>query len=319
MKRKRALTSALFISLLILAHVVLVLLYNNVIMTGSRLNRVDHQFHQLTEDLEYLILGDSHAQDGLNPGVLPNGFNFASSGENWVQTYYKLNHILKDTNTKFRTLVLPFDLHSFSSFRSGRFEDLYYWSQYIEFIELGEMTGERYKHLPEIIEGRYFPYFGQGRSFLRLFAGLGKKDTRPLIKGYIGFDEEGKIVPRTRSPEAKKRARRHFKGADPVSENLAVFFKRILKLCNDRGINVVLVKFPVTREYYSAVGELIQIDEVDKEVSRLVPPGSNTRILDFRRLFFDQQELLADVDHLNPKGAEILTKLAFEQFPKKAP
>ena len=116
--------------------------YTRIIMAHSICNRVDREFYRYDGRLEYLVMGDSHSQYGINPRVIGHAFNFSTAGENYVQTFFKLRFILDHTDKKIETILLPLDVHSFSSFRAGRLGlTYYYWVKYIDYIELGRRHG----------------------------------------------------------------------------------------------------------------------------------------------------------------------------------
>jgi len=116
-------------------------LYIFVVESHSYLFRTEAQFQEYKDDTNILIVGDSHPMSAVNPLYIEGSFNLTAQGENTFETYYRLKYYLEKENLDVQLVVLPFDLHTFSSYRVDRFRTSEYWRKYIEYIELG-----LYKH-----------------------------------------------------------------------------------------------------------------------------------------------------------------------------
>ncbi|PIN69399.1 hypothetical protein COV93_05700 [Candidatus Woesearchaeota archaeon CG11_big_fil_rev_8_21_14_0_20_43_8] len=73
-------------------------IYLKLVQEKKIIYRQDLTFHEYLNEnpdktIEFAFLGDSHARYGINPTYIPKSFNFASSGENYIKTYYKLGSV----------------------------------------------------------------------------------------------------------------------------------------------------------------------------------------------------------------------------------
>ena len=114
----------------------------------------------MSPPIKYLILGDSHSQRNFDTRILEGAFNFSSVGENFIQSYYKLATILESGEKQVENVIMPLDLHTFSSYRADKFRDSYYWVDYIDYVELGLAKDELSSFLLLYLKGRIFPIFG---------------------------------------------------------------------------------------------------------------------------------------------------------------
>ena len=89
-------------------------------LAASRTGFIDREFHTVEKEIEILAMGDSHVATGFDPRVFQHAFNFSLYGENYIYNYYKLKYILQ-SNPPIKVVILPVDLHSFSSWRADRF------------------------------------------------------------------------------------------------------------------------------------------------------------------------------------------------------
>lgn len=296
-----------FITGLISVHFVLVGLYTRIAMPRSRISRLDSQFLGLKGDLDYLFLGDSHCQDDINPNLLNNAFNFASAGENYLQTFYKVRCILRTREDRIGTVVLPLDLHSFSSFRLGRIENPPYWSRYIDFLDLGRDEGQQFKYFREFLEAELFPYLGRGKDCLRLLNTIAKTPL-PMKRGYIAFDGRRALRRKSSDGAAKRRASLHLEVEDLFAPLFIESFHMCVELCQKRGVRVVLVKYPVSSRYLEEAKRILlanghSVEEVEKKLVGIASEKHCVEIFDFRDLFLNRDGLFVDPDHLTARGA----------------
>ncbi|MBI4847226.1 MAG: DUF1574 family protein [Nitrospirae bacterium] len=265
--------------------------------------RIDRDFYRY--DNKILMLGDSHSMTGLNSEIIGDAFNFSSGGANYMKTYYKLKYILNDKPRRFKVLIIPFDLHSFASNRSDVLMDSYYWKKYVNYWELGLRKKNLPAYLTEYLRGNYFPYAGEfGNVYLYFKDGqqnVGKEKYRKVIKGYMIDDEN--YSKKDKMKLARTRTEEHFKGTKSVDEDLVFYFNKIVSLASGHGIKIILIKFPITDEYYSIASEMMQVDKYNAQINSLVEGKPDMFLWDYQNFFFDKDYLFSDSDHLNTAGA----------------
>ena len=304
---KRTLSAILFGLIFALLNWGLDRIYVHREMQDSRTGFIERQFSQCRGQIEILAIGDSHMATGFDPRFFSRAFNFALHGENYIYNYYKLKVILK-RNPRIRTILLPLDLHSFSSWRADQSLADFYWVRYANYLELGWFSREPLEYLRKYIRGRFFPYLGEFAALL----GVPGQDlvTRSAPRPEIiqGFVLKTGTYDQNREKKAVHSARLHFLGHKAYDELVARYFRKILELCAARGKTLVLIKFPVSEPYYRMAAKRVAEEEIYRRADEMIRPYRNVRVLDFQKLFFDRDRLLFDdPDHLNEVGARILT------------
>jgi len=281
-------------------------LYARIVMADSFLVRRDRQYRELERQLDFLFVGDSHVRRGVDPAVIPRSFNFGSASESAIQSYYKLRTILAGPGPArgCRVVAMPLDLHTFSSYRTNVIRHEFYWKRYVDFLELGRRKGEVVRHAAKLVRSHVASYWQEGEHVLawadRKFGGgegpgelrLGFVPTKSRFSEYE--DREGL---------ARARAAMHLEGHRAFDADLVHYFRRAVELCRSHGKTVVLVRYPVTREYLAAAA-LRRPDDLPDEV-RAVIEENGCVVLDHREDFAGRNYLFSDADHLNAEGARL--------------
>lgn len=78
---------------------------------------------------EIVFLGDSRSLLGLNSDLIAGSLNYASPAEGYVQTYYKLKHLLEN-KPNVKTVVLQYDWESLVR-EHREWDHLYFWRDLI--------------------------------------------------------------------------------------------------------------------------------------------------------------------------------------------
>jgi hypothetical protein len=256
----------------------------------------------IPEDTEILILGDSHGVFALDPVLIGKAFNFSNSGESYIHNYYKLKFALKRKHS-LKAVILPLDLHSFSDFRKNRIHFNLNWLRYLNYPELGWIKKQAWSYLIKYLNLRFFSFKGRYRQFgdALLNPGLTRKTNQEEEPGFVA--REGYFF-HNREEKARKRANRQLKDFNSFSPEMVFFFKSILKECQDRQLRVILLKLPITEDYYQQAGKLIDIHRLDARVQPLVRNFTHVCIFDFQKIYFKNEAgLFWDPQHLNKIGA----------------
>ena len=90
---------------------------------------------------------------------------------------------------------------------------------------------------------------------------------------------------------------------------IRIYFEKILHLCQDHGVRVVMVRMPMTKEFNIEEGKLVPEEKLFAEVQAITKNYPNfVRALDYHDLFEDHPEYFFDPDHLNIKGADLFSE-----------
>ncbi len=289
--------------------------YVDLILSNSLRFRMESQFQGAKKDARILGIGDSHIKYGIHTNYLEKSFITATTGENYIQTYFKLKTHLENSDLDVALLIMPIDLHSFSSYRTDRLGNLAYWEKYLNYIELGIYKHDLPRYLSFWLQGE-FAYFG-GVSETIEFMKLRSEDqpAAELVNGYIS--KVGNFEEYDRKEDlADLRVDFHLRGSDVLDPDLLAYFFRILELARDNNIQVVLVRFPVTAEYYSSAKVIPSIDRHYENLDSILALNgySFIPIFNYHDIFWGRYDLFSDPDHLNERGAIVFTKMLKEDL-----
>lgn len=264
------------------------------------------QFEAIEDQVSVAIIGDSHVRNAIDPQLMAGSYNFAFQGENVIQSYFKIRYYI-EKGWRPEVVVLPIDLHSFSSYRSDRVQDLAFWKRYINFWELGWEKGKPHTYLKLRIIGEV-AYLGELDEVINNLL-------HPEVPGDLmamGFvprygELSGKNQERLQRLAAG-RAVNHFEGYQMLDPDLLTYFLKLVGYLEDHGVVVVLVRYPVTEWYYDATGAYFSIEDYYSRIGEVLADNENQVIvLNYQDIYWGQEELFVDTDHLNAEGASQLT------------
>ncbi len=286
--------------LLLLGHMVLRFFFASLSANRNELVLKLNAFVKLEDSPQILILGDSHAERGLDMKQMPEMFSLAYYGENNVLNYYRLKYCI-ESGKKISYVVLPCDIVTFSKgFNAYRTNKFFYYSL-IPFSELKEFEQRPLYASFEYLKAKTVPY-AEWRYGLNIWSAAREQ------KGLGKFSD--------RSVEERKKNAAHFiqteMGCMGKRENLFYsipmkYLEKILALCKEHKIKPVFVKYPLTREVFDEVRNHIGEDCVVDRPSERLLKAQSIPIIDLERQFESSPELFFDCHHLNKAGQARLT------------
>jgi hypothetical protein len=315
MIRKSLLKFFIFFILLLTVNFFLDNLYKSTITAASIEGRKDNQFDNYNDTLKYLLLGDSHIQNAIDPRILKNSFNYSSANENYIQTYYKLKTIVKKKNKTPECIVLPIDISSFSGFRSDRFKYDAYWIRFMDYFEL-KKEKNNWDFISKWLSGSFFSYAGNYETIFRYIL-VSRNTLGELHFGYKARYE--KLSEKNDKFEfSERRAKLYLDSTNYFDRDLSLYFQNILSFCNSNNIEVILIRLPIDEHYYKIAGKLIPINKYYEKIDAIISEHKNICYkIDYHNLFFGKQEFLRNPDHVNFKGAPIVSQMLLEKLNKK--
>ncbi len=252
-------------------------------------------------EVRILGLGDSHTQMGLN---LPHPayFNYSICSDSIVIQYFKLKNLLPRASS-LQVLLLQADCHQFSRLMTT-----------FDYTPYADLTDEP-------VDATLGPYPSHGRKCWQLFS-LRDRIAPALYWNLFhvlfyppSLLGEDVVLPNgTKSPitrwtllppeervrQAQEQANRVFYHGDMVLEPFTEYYRKILRMARDRGIRVVLIRYPLPLEYARLLN-----DETGP-FYRGVQDEFSVPLLDYTHLFDSRQDLFSDTNHLNIHGANAL-------------
>lgn len=306
--------SFLFILIFTVSSEILNTLFISHIFQYNQSYQIERQFIKKKASINILIAGDSHARRAVYPRLMNGVFMIATPDENYITTYYRLLHIINHEQVDIQLVLLPFDLHSYSSYRSNQYVHVHYWKKYINFWELGLYKRDLLSHLFTRLKGE-FAYMN-GVDYVKKFVLIktGTIHPRTIIDGFIIFNGD---FSNNKDPiaSAKYIVHRQFNNAEIIDECIANYFIRTLDLLDSHNIDIVLVKYPITEQYFLEASKEIDIDIFYNTILKLIEDnGYYLPVLDYHDLFWNEMHYFQDAEHLNINGAEVFTPIIRDEL-----
>ncbi len=307
MTRKTIIRFLLFLTVMVAVNFILDRAFKAFSVHNAINKTMDRQFEEYQGTMKYLTLGNSH--NCINTYILDSSFNYGSPSENFIQSYYKLKHVLEETGQRPRNLILQADVSSFGPMIANRFEYNSYWIHYIDYFELARIKGNR-DVLDKWLEGKFMSYAGNYKDIqLSIFYRI-KVKTLEIYNGYRPHRDYRNFANNpNRQRTAWNKANLILSPDIYMDPSIAVYFEKILQLCQKYRINVMLIRIPMSKEFYEEECKIVPVDKLYAEVEEIACRYPvYDRILDYHDLFSDHPEYFFDPDHLNIKGADLFTE-----------
>jgi hypothetical protein len=283
--------------------------YTDTVMATNLIAKGRSQFARAPDRIDTLLVGDSHMMFGIRASKLENAFNLAVPGQMYTETFYTVKSYLAREDIDVRTVVINADP---SAFEEARLENWIYQHEYVHYVDylrIGADRGKISEYAAHHLIGRHAPYVGNRKFNLQYL----EKQKVPLAFFMSGVKMElgSALTPHSLLdiPEARwsgvaayRAAQTHADG-DPFNPVAMDYFDRILQLCADEGIQVLVVKFPLTPVYLNAVASFVDLDEFDARLDALIGSYPNVQLMDARSLYSERLEYFSNHDHLNRKGS----------------
>jgi len=298
---------AVFLVLALALNMVLNAMYDRWMYYFRLARNQDEQFESCPDTLRYLMLGNSHNR--VNPEILGNGFCYITPKEVYKQTYFKLKYILEKTGKRPKNILLSIDPVNFSPKAENDLSFDGYWRKYLHYSELaGEHNDPAY--LLNWIAGNFFSYVGNYK-YAYMSVLFFNADMHAIKHGYF---------PARNYKNFAKEPNRDALGYEVASAYLSSYSKRsqlgnpgyycrILSLCRQYKIHLILLRMPLTDEYLKYARKLVDMDKLDRDIIDLTRNNCNDfEVFDFRNELHGKPEYFFNADHVNPAGAAIISK-----------
>ncbi len=301
---------------------VLNLAYLKLIEPKKIIERKEAIYEKFLKDLnnpeiDFAFFGDSHTESGLNPLYIDgHSFNFALGGESYIETYYKLKKIIEKDKVKIKNIILEVDLHTFSEKCHPKdilFGQLYFYSQIVDLKKIAQLKDES---LIPLFFRKNILVLGKGKEFVKNI--LRPDEVTPIYLGWTNNHTRTKnYYLNNKYQIAQKIYRVHF-SENPIKIEKQTFnyFFNILELAKENNINVIFIKYPISKEYDLEIRKhnLNKKKYYDKIFSEVNEVLNNYAILDYYDIFFNNPEYFYDAEHLTIEGSEVFSRGVNEDF-----
>ncbi len=273
-------------------------------------DKVHHKFFT-SREIDTIILGDSHFMH-LSENAMENTINMAQAADPYPVMYFKLQEALNYTSPK--TIVLTYSYNNiayFSDVKYNNFSELVINRLYsIESFYSLYSRSQRKKIALSIFMRKLFTpnidflnYFLSDKKVASLpfyeykASGALKK---PKQKGKLNFDKS-KLKERVNSHYKYKKSEKKL-GVVSIS-----YLKKIIALCEENDIKVMLVNMPLHSSYRNHIPKFYK-NKYNALTKSLTTEHSNVIFKDFSDFFDERNEFFSDPDHVNKWGALIISK-----------
>lgn len=252
-------------------------------------------------DLQFstFLLADSH---GTPIGDFSEEYgvhNFSGQSDSYLDMERKLNYLIR--NADVTTIYISVDDHTLSPTRENQnnLDRSAYYTYPSDFTNYFDYLNERYL--------RYYLIFLNDRYSL-------------VVKNFIqeelfAFSKWGgssrkraweDLSPEEQLEKSLSRFENYFEKPEP-SINMTAALKRIVSMCELNNIELIGVRFPVSKVYYGILGE-----ESYHADSLFIK--NKLMVLDFDNLLLERDSLFRDMDHLDKEGGEIFADILFDSL-----
>lgn len=295
-----------------LIHCMLYAFWAAVVGPRHKATRSDELWYRAPEQLDVVFLGDSHPRSAIDPRLMgPRAVNLATGGEHYTKGYYRFKTLMERQPRQVRTLVIPLDPNGFTGWHADAFAPEFVWARYVDFLELGELRGDRWTYAKAWAKGNLFPYTGELRTLNQLRSkrfGFGEA----LASGRFDW-----YNPKTRARHAYEAAEVHFAGHSHLDPAQVQGFERLIDWAEGQGMTVVALSYPLTDAYLRALETEVGNPRKtvnDAVVSRLATDHPSVVHLDYTDFYRGQPDLFADPHHLNRRGRILFSREIRDQL-----
>ena len=276
-------------------HLLLSVAFARTVIADHNITRSDQEFAEAPPHLSVVVVGDSHARNAVDArGLGLPAANIAIGGEHIVKTHYRLLDLLDRTGKQVDTVLIPAEDTAFVRQVRDKYHPVALWGRKIPFLQVAREADDPRAYALLWLRARVLPYADELPIWVSWTKGSRAHFRQKLSKAGRLSQKSA----RQRLQDAKYRYDKAF-GDGPTDDALKrLYFERLIQTLQQRGIQVVLIRYPVTQAY-DRLARRARAD-VDRVVQPLVQDG--IPLLDFHDLFWGRPELFEDSDHLNADG-----------------
>jgi hypothetical protein len=169
----------------------------------------------------------------------------------------------------------------------------------MDYFELAQVKNDRTYILKWAI-AHFCAYAGKGDEILEYLQ---------KVRGFPSLKKKQK-------EDVQARIEYHFKDQEIIDQDILYYFKKILDLCIENRINIILIKYPLSRNYLLNATDYVNRNKFYGFLQGILAdfPFLNYDIWDYQEIFIDSPAYFMDSDHLNRKGAIAFSELLSKKF-----
>lgn len=312
-QKKFIMKFAILCLILVLSMVVINSIYIHQIVNKKITHRLELEYDSFFSSysnnvIDFAFFGDSHTWNAINPMYIPQSYNLAFMGSNYLVIYYALQKITQKDRTHVKYAVFEIDMHSFSESILARdffSSSLVLQSKHIPLADI--RTLRKNDPLVKILFEIYLPVLGQISEFKYLYL-------RELSKIYKGHTTMSTDFTKSDVEDViNKEYIAWFKNYDRIENTSMVYFLKSIKFAKENNISIIFIKYPLSKELNDYLQKMnVSRDSYYSEISRQInlTIGENYTVLDYHD-YFSNSSFFYDSAHVNSRGAKLFSEKVY--------
>lgn len=243
----------------------------------------------LGEDINVLIIGDSHTKYAFNDDLLPNVYNLSNDADSYFYSYYKLSNTIK-LNPQIDTVFLAFSIHNVHKFIEDK------W-----ILNASHLKSKLKIYLPLLSTRDYIFLFSRNPEVVtqalmnQIFFLYYLRQGKERFGGYDDLDYDILI---SELKDLRLNGREEYKDFEE-SEIEKRYLKKIIAYCQSKNITLNLVNTPLHPS----------INQQQENLYRYYQKNfSDIPFYDFSQVEMNES-YFGDLVHLTPDGAEYFSQM----------
>lgn len=256
------------------------------------------ELNKIKEDFYLGLLGTSHTNYGNEMMKLnKNMFDYGSSYTYPIVMFQKTKKLI-EVNPSLKYLILEADYHQYYDFSYTQSTIYTKYAYLLKNINTG--NEDMFYSLNREIAPTLHKRIINGIKSRVLGTNINKKDKKDIDWSILSQEE------RDRSTYARFNFFK-FSKTKSMNKNSLDYYEKTINLAKENNIEVILIRHPLANEYLNYMYPNMK-KEVDKYIDKL-QTTYNLKLIDFRNIFKDKQELFSNQDHLNKIGQKEFSRI----------
>ncbi|MFT6138637.1 MAG: hypothetical protein ACJAUJ_001732 [Salibacteraceae bacterium] len=296
----------IFVAGFIVLNGAITLYFYKVSSANLNLNKFENEFRKDASDhINILYLGSSRSAKGLVRDTIQGLVSFATGGETSVQSYFKFRHLIEVEKIKIDTVVFPVGLLIPASRKPTRNLNSYYWSKYVDYLELGKQEKNLEPYISVFAKSTLFPWYEYPYMRLKLLYNEIPGLDKSIAEAYRAGDSLEK------RNQCRKVVNYLMDENSNYTDAVLYYLEETILLCKKHGIKLIFIKYPISIPFKDVAIEILKKNEIDYLKSdRIINAHINDlTLLDYSGLFDNHPDYFGDMHHLNSIGSKHLTEI----------
>lgn len=261
--------------------------------------RLEEEFTQLTDTLNFLFIGNSHVNRGLEPDSIPKSWSFHGPTETAPYFYYRMKRVVQEMPQAAHYYVFPGEagLAAFNPQPLMFMGD--FWKDYFDFTELAQHTNQPFFYYGMGLKLKLFPYhqFPAAIMFLSDLQRERRNYKKYLKDTWADYDQFMKDTILNYMLD------RHELIDALSTETGLAYIHKMIDFAQEENVRLIFVKWPLQSVYIEeAKKRNFFTPKIEGTVDSLLKHSPQVRLIDFENAFDGNDTLFMDPHHLSKVG-----------------